>query len=209
MGGLAACCIMHSPPSATHANPAISTDYAHYNLEELRLLTLPCLHTSEVILYCLSKRVKVRGGEVHQYETRGRDNLRTQQHRLTLSQHLPRQVGVRLINRVPEGVNNSNNTNQFKARLKRLLAGDKDKPLEGWDGIRGGAAVKWSARGLKMFRTNEPSGGYCLPEGSRLNNPRQPCELLQVEGPLLESADCQSYMEEGGYTVLNTRTAIP
>ncbi|KAG8306747.1 hypothetical protein J6590_040184 [Homalodisca vitripennis] len=44
-----------------------------------------------MIMYCLSKCVLVRGREIHQYETRDRDNFRTQQHRLTLSQHLPQQ----------------------------------------------------------------------------------------------------------------------
>ncbi|KAG8308676.1 hypothetical protein J6590_104170 [Homalodisca vitripennis] len=68
---------------------------------ELGLLTLPCLYIYEVIMYCFSKCVLVRDREVHQYETRGRDNFRTQQHRLTLSQHLPQQVVVRLIKQAP------------------------------------------------------------------------------------------------------------
>ncbi|KAG8270891.1 hypothetical protein J6590_075159 [Homalodisca vitripennis] len=62
------------------------------SFKELGLLTLPCLYISEEIM------------EVHQYETRGRDNFRTQQRRLSLSQYLPQQVGVRLINRLPESL---------------------------------------------------------------------------------------------------------
>ncbi|KAG8272042.1 hypothetical protein J6590_050947 [Homalodisca vitripennis] len=62
----------------------------------------------------------ISGRDVHQYETRGRDNLRTHQRRLT-SQHIPQQVGVRLINKLPEDIKNSNNLNQFKTRLRRLL----------------------------------------------------------------------------------------
>ncbi|KAG8290689.1 hypothetical protein J6590_077838 [Homalodisca vitripennis] len=60
-------------------------------------------------------------GQVHQYGTRGRDNFRTSQYRLMLSQHLPQQIGVRLINKLPESVKNSINQNQLKTRLKCLL----------------------------------------------------------------------------------------
>ncbi|KAG8325259.1 hypothetical protein J6590_072304 [Homalodisca vitripennis] len=91
------------------------------SFRELGLLTLPCLYILEVVTYCKSKCDLVRGGDVHQYGTRGRDNFRTSQYRLTLSQHLPQQVGVRLINKLPESVKNSINQNQLKTRLKCLL----------------------------------------------------------------------------------------
>ncbi|KAG8300537.1 Dynactin subunit 4 [Homalodisca vitripennis] len=96
-----------------------------------------CLYISEVIMYCFSKYVLVCGREVHQYETRGRDNFRTQQQRLMLSQHLPQQVDVRLINRLPESVKNSNNTNQFKTHLKRLLVSKAfySKPTSGRESL--------------------------------------------------------------------------
>ncbi|KAG8242285.1 hypothetical protein J6590_069177 [Homalodisca vitripennis] len=84
---------------------------------ELGLMTLPCLYVFEVIVYCRSRCALISGRDVHQYETRGRDNLRTHQRRLALSQHLPQQVGVRLINKLPEDIKNSNNLNQFKTRL--------------------------------------------------------------------------------------------
>ncbi|KAG8300224.1 hypothetical protein J6590_094729 [Homalodisca vitripennis] len=53
------------------------------SFRELKLLTLPCLYIYDVII--------VRGEDIHRYETRGRDNYRAQQHRLTLTQHLPQQ----------------------------------------------------------------------------------------------------------------------
>ncbi|KAG8286085.1 hypothetical protein J6590_068040 [Homalodisca vitripennis] len=62
-----------------------------------------------------------RGRDVHQYGTRGRDNFRLDQHRTTAYGRLPSQVGVRLINRLPEGIKNINDPNQFKARLKHFL----------------------------------------------------------------------------------------
>ncbi|KAG8252510.1 hypothetical protein J6590_055575 [Homalodisca vitripennis] len=58
----------------------------------------------EVILYCRLKCELERGRDVHQYGTRGRDNFRLDQHRMTAYGRLPSQVGVRLINRLPEGI---------------------------------------------------------------------------------------------------------
>ncbi|KAG8284398.1 hypothetical protein J6590_103814 [Homalodisca vitripennis] len=57
----------------------------------------------EVILYCRLKCELERGRDIHQYGTRGRDNFRLDQHRTTAYGRLPSQVGVRLINRLPEG----------------------------------------------------------------------------------------------------------
>ncbi|KAG8300843.1 hypothetical protein J6590_067114 [Homalodisca vitripennis] len=79
----------------------------------LGLLTLRCLFILEVILYCRIKCELQRGRDVHQYGTRGRDNFRLDQHRTTAYGRLPSQVGVRLINRLPEGIKNLNDPNQF------------------------------------------------------------------------------------------------
>ncbi|KAG8272647.1 hypothetical protein J6590_037943 [Homalodisca vitripennis] len=49
-----------------------------------------------------SKCALVRGGDVHNHETRGRDNFRVQQHRTNAFRNLPSQVGIRLINSLPE-----------------------------------------------------------------------------------------------------------
>ncbi|KAG8294494.1 hypothetical protein J6590_101797, partial [Homalodisca vitripennis] len=103
------------------------TSYSSHNVAMVRamvamvLMTLPCLYVFEVIVYCRLRCALISGRDVHQYETRGRDNLRTHQRRLTLSQHLPQQVGVGLINKLPEDIKNSNNLNQFKTRLRSLL----------------------------------------------------------------------------------------
>lgn len=88
---------------------------------ELELLTLPCLYMYEVIVYCKSKCDLVQGSNIHHYETRSRDNYRSQPHRLTLTHHLPEQVGVRLINRLPDDIKQLTNFSLFKIRLKRFL----------------------------------------------------------------------------------------
>ncbi|KAG8242937.1 hypothetical protein J6590_055659 [Homalodisca vitripennis] len=70
----------------------------------LGLLTLPCYFILEVILYCRLKCELEPSRDVHQYGTRGRDNFRLDQHRTTAYGRLPSQVGVRLINRLPDGI---------------------------------------------------------------------------------------------------------
>ncbi|KAG8312045.1 hypothetical protein J6590_029960 [Homalodisca vitripennis] len=88
------------------------------SFRELEFLTLPCLYIFDVIMYCKSKCTLVRGEDIHRYETRGRDHYRAQHHRLTLTQHLPQQVGVRLINKLTESIKNSSNKKKFKTRVK-------------------------------------------------------------------------------------------
>ncbi|KAG8307979.1 hypothetical protein J6590_006958 [Homalodisca vitripennis] len=76
---------------------------------ELGLLTFPCLYILDV-------------ADVHQlYETRGRDNFRIVQHRMSAFEHLPSQVGVKLINKLPEGIKHLRDSERFKSRLKHLL----------------------------------------------------------------------------------------
>src|SRR5436190_6292053 len=87
----------------------------------LGLLTLPCMYILEVILYCKSRCTLEQGSQIHNYETRGRCNYRLQKHRTTAFAKLPKQVGVRLINGLPEVLKNVPNLNQFKARIKHQL----------------------------------------------------------------------------------------
>ena len=91
---------------------------------KLGLLTLPCLYILEVVLFCKSKCTLVQGVDIHNYETRGRNNYRLQQHRTRAFANLPKQVGVRLINQLPEVLKNMQNFNQFKSRLKHLLVSE-------------------------------------------------------------------------------------
>ncbi|KAG8289024.1 hypothetical protein J6590_007780 [Homalodisca vitripennis] len=91
------------------------------SFRELGLLTLPCLYILEVALYCRLKCQLVQGRDVHHYETRGRDNFRTEQHRTTAFGHLPSQVVVTIVNRLPEEIKHLDDPKTFKSRLKRLL----------------------------------------------------------------------------------------
>ncbi|KAG8327823.1 hypothetical protein J6590_009624, partial [Homalodisca vitripennis] len=101
-------------------NPRESCKYA---FRELGLLTLPCLYILEVALYCRFKCELVRGRDVHQYGTRGRNNFRVEQHRTAAFEHLPSQVGVGVgvVNRLPEGIKQLNETKKFKTQLKHFL----------------------------------------------------------------------------------------
>ncbi|KAG8322298.1 hypothetical protein J6590_026555 [Homalodisca vitripennis] len=91
------------------------------SFRELGLLTLPCLYILDVALYCRLKCELLQGRDVHQYETRARDNFRIDQHRTIAFEHLPSQVGVRIINRLPEVIKQLDDPKKFKACLKHLL----------------------------------------------------------------------------------------
>ncbi|KAG8293076.1 hypothetical protein J6590_027183 [Homalodisca vitripennis] len=67
-------------------------------------LALLCLYILEVALYCRFKCELAQSRDVHQYGTRGWDNFRVEQHKTAAFEHLPSQVGVGLINRLPEGI---------------------------------------------------------------------------------------------------------
>jgi hypothetical protein len=88
---------------------------------ELQLLTLPCLYILEVVMHCQSNHNLVQGRDLYHYRTRGRDNFRVQYHRTEISKKLPTQIGVKLMNKLPDSVKQSNSLKQFKIRLKNLL----------------------------------------------------------------------------------------
>ncbi|KAG8316186.1 hypothetical protein J6590_057383 [Homalodisca vitripennis] len=96
-------------------------DSCKNTFRELGLLTLPCLYILEVVLYCRSKCNLVQGRDVHQYGSRGRDNFRVQQHRTAAFERLPSEVGVKLINKLPEEIKQLNGQKKFKTRLRHLL----------------------------------------------------------------------------------------
>ncbi|KAG8260437.1 hypothetical protein J6590_097317 [Homalodisca vitripennis] len=75
---------------------------------ELGFLTLSCLYILDVALYCRFKCEFVRGRDVYQYGTRGRDNLRLHPHRTAAFKRLPSEVGVKLINKLPDEIKNLN-----------------------------------------------------------------------------------------------------
>ncbi|KAG8331430.1 hypothetical protein J6590_042199 [Homalodisca vitripennis] len=57
----------------------------------------------------------------YSYEARGKESYRAEQHRIVAFERLPSKAGVKFLNRLPEGLIQSDNLNQFKALLKRLL----------------------------------------------------------------------------------------
>lgn len=88
---------------------------------EMNLLTLASVYILETVLFCKFKCDLVQGSDVHEYNTRGRELYRTAQNRLQLADRLPSQVGVKLINGLPESIRNEPSPAVFKGRLKRFL----------------------------------------------------------------------------------------
>lgn len=88
---------------------------------KLGLLTLPSLYILETAKFCLLKCVLTRGNDVHTYETRGRYNYRTGQHRTVVHERLPSQAGVVFVNKLPNEIKGAPTPQAFRANLKRIL----------------------------------------------------------------------------------------
>ncbi|KAG8316167.1 hypothetical protein J6590_057365 [Homalodisca vitripennis] len=76
----------------------------------------------QTTLFCKSRCALIRGRDIHEYETRGRDSYRTERHRTVAYEHLTSQAGVHLINRLPDSIKNAPTPKALKIRLKHFLA---------------------------------------------------------------------------------------
>ena len=89
--------------------------------QDLNILPFPCVYIFETILFCRYKCDLIRGRDVHEHNTRGRDNPRIAQHRLTMYENLPSQAGVRLMQYLPGNVTSGSSASSFKSRLRLHL----------------------------------------------------------------------------------------
>ncbi|KAG8301734.1 hypothetical protein J6590_046862 [Homalodisca vitripennis] len=55
-----------------------------------------------------------RGRDIHEYETRDRDNYRSGMHRTVVYEHLPSQAGVHFINKLPNKIKNASTPKVLK-----------------------------------------------------------------------------------------------
>ena len=96
-------------------------DDCKFLFKQLNILTVPCEYILESVLYANSNkfRFQVQAG-VHEYETRGRHNLRPQFCRLNVSQRGPEFSSQQLFNRLPLNARNLSNA-ALKKRLKPFL----------------------------------------------------------------------------------------
>ncbi|KAG8265399.1 hypothetical protein J6590_095575 [Homalodisca vitripennis] len=88
---------------------------------DLKILTLPSLYILDTFIFFRSKCDHIRGSEIHSYETRGREDYRTGRHRTVVHKRLPSQVGVHLVNRLPNSIKSVPMLKAFKASLKKIL----------------------------------------------------------------------------------------
>uniref|UniRef100_A0A1B6KSA2 Uncharacterized protein n=1 Tax=Graphocephala atropunctata TaxID=36148 RepID=A0A1B6KSA2_9HEMI len=90
-------------------------------LKKLQLLMLPCLYILETTLFCMSKCAMTNGRDIHDYETRGRENYRAGRHRTVVYERLPSQAGVHFVNKLPDSIKYAPTPKALKTRLKRFL----------------------------------------------------------------------------------------
>ena len=75
----------------------------------------------ETTVYCRFQCELIQGNSMHGYNTRVRNDFRVSQHRTTAFERLPSQIGIKLLNILPESLKNLENPILFKRELKRDL----------------------------------------------------------------------------------------
>lgn len=90
--------------------------------QSLRILTLPSLYIYEMLLFYSFKGDSIQvGSDVHNYNTRSRDQHRQAIHRLQLTASLPQNMGPKLFNKLPQNIKIEYNPIRFKKLLHNYL----------------------------------------------------------------------------------------
>lgn len=84
--------------------------------------TLPSLYIYEMLLYYNFNYDSIQvGSDVHNYNTRSRDQHRQVPHRLQLSASLPQNIGPKLYNKLPQNIKLEKQPSKFKKLLSNYL----------------------------------------------------------------------------------------
>jgi hypothetical protein len=90
---------------------------------ELNLLPLPCIYILVLTLYIKNNIGDYSlNSEHHQYHTRGRHNLHYGCIRTKAAKIGPKEMGLRLFNKLPKSIRESHGNTDFKKKLKRYLS---------------------------------------------------------------------------------------
>lgn len=86
---------------------------------KLRILTFPCIYIFNTILFIKTNMPQIfTNNEVHNYDTRGKNDLRNCKHKLNLVSNGPLNAGIKFYNKLPHYIKHSQN---FKSSLKSFL----------------------------------------------------------------------------------------
>jgi len=92
------------------------------HFQNLKIFTLSSLYIFNTILYCVNKCNLVQGHDVHLHNTRSNILYRQESHRLELFEKLPKQAGIKLLNRLPKEIKDLlPDLTLFKGKLKEYL----------------------------------------------------------------------------------------
>lgn len=89
---------------------------------EFNLLTVPCIYILEILLFVKQNMDKfVTNNSYHSYNTRKGANLCLPNHKLSIYEHNPTYLGIKLFNKLPENIKVLNNFRSFKSSVKQFL----------------------------------------------------------------------------------------
>jgi len=83
------------------------------------ILTITSLYILETLLFCFHELQLIES--THTYNTRNRNHLNTNSHRLEMFHKLPLHTGKSMFNKLPENIKQLKNFKNFKCELKRFL----------------------------------------------------------------------------------------
>ena len=90
--------------------------------KKLEILTVPSILILECLLYIKKNEASAtKNNEIHDHNTRNKDNIHFNHHRLTKYQKSPHHLSVKLYNRLPTQLKKESNVLLFKNQIKKIL----------------------------------------------------------------------------------------
>lgn len=114
-------------------------DSCRQAFKSLKILTLTSLYILEISSYIFKCRHSfIRNKDVHNMNTRGRNNFHLEFAKLNVRRNSPEIVGLKIFNSLPDGFKNSPNIRVFRQHLKILLLENSSYDMEEFFGHIGG-----------------------------------------------------------------------
>jgi hypothetical protein len=90
--------------------------------KEHRILPLVCIYILEICIFMhQNKNITIKNSNIHKHDTRNKENLYQNYHRLKVAQSLPQNIGVQIFNHLPKIVKDCISVKAFKTALQGLL----------------------------------------------------------------------------------------
>ena len=93
------------------------------HFKSLGIMTLPSLYIYSLIIYTRNQNSIQKRKDIHDYDTRTKNDMATPFYRLSVCQQNPRYIGIKMFNKLTKlhKIDNNFNMSRFKTELKKFL----------------------------------------------------------------------------------------